>query len=208
MLAMCAAVLAAAGFATEVPGAIRERLLATNETHGAFVQTKRLPDGREFVSRGTYAMRPGRDFVWRTTEPFDTLFRATEKTYVYSNEDECVTRPLSDLKGYSAFAKSLRKGDFSPFFKAFDALYKEDADGTFHILAKPKDSRLKKLLDRVEADGTVRSWTLCARFPDGTLFSVRFADDPPQPNPQSGDGDGGGRSASVSGAAPAPRRED
>lgn len=165
----------ASAFMTDVPDIIRGMLVTTNETSGTFVQTKTMPDGRSFVSRGTYRIRPGVDFEWRTVDPFDTLFFATQKSYVYSNEDERVERQLKDLRGYTMFADAA-KGDFSSFFKAFDALYKEDEGGVFHLLAKPKEARLAKLLSRVEADGTVTNWTLRAQFPDRTVFEIRFTD--------------------------------
>lgn len=173
----CACVLAASALISEAPDLMRDRLASTNETAGVFVQTKRLPDGAEFVSRGTYTIRPGVDFSWRTTDPFDSLFLATQTKYCYSNEDECVTRPLSELRGYSRFAAA-GKGDFSAFFKSFDALYKEDPEGVFHILARPNDPRLAGFLERVDADGTVTNWTLKATFPDGTTFTVSVMDVP------------------------------
>ncbi len=164
------------GFVREVPGLLKEKLLSTNELAGAFVQTKTNPDGRAYVSRGTYRIRPGVDFAWRTTEPFDALFRADRKVYVYSNEDECVTKPLKDLKGFSHFA-DIGAGDFSAFFQAFDARYKEEPGGVFHVLAKPTERHLVKFLSRVEADGVVSNWVLKATFPDKTVFEVKFRDD-------------------------------
>ncbi|MBO7482662.1 MAG: outer-membrane lipoprotein carrier protein LolA [Kiritimatiellae bacterium] len=176
MLACCAAMLImASAFMTDVPDLIRGMLVTTNETSGTFVQTKTMPDGRSFVSRGTYRIRPGVDFEWRTVDPFETLFLATQKSYIYTNEDERVERQLKDLRGYAMFADAA-KGDFSSFFKAFDALYKEEDGGVFHLLAKPKEARLAKLLSRVEADGTVTNWTLRAQFPDRTVFEIRFTD--------------------------------
>ena len=173
-------VLAAAGaetgFVREVPDLLKTKLLSTNTLTGAFVQTKTNPDGRAYVSRGTYRIRPGVDFAWRTTEPFDALFRADRKVYVYSNEDECVTKPLKDLKGFSHFA-DIGAGDFSAFFQAFDARYKEEPGGVFHVLAKPTERHLVKFLSRVEADGVVSNWVLKATFPDKTVFEVRFRDD-------------------------------
>ena len=166
----------APGFVTEVPARIREKLLATNELAGAFVQTKTTPDGRAFVSKGTYRIRPGVDFAWRTTAPFDSLFFADRQAYVYSNEDECVSKPLRELKGFSHFA-DVASGDFSRFLEAFDALYKEDADGVFHVNCRPTERRLAKFLSRVEADGTVSNWVLKATFPDKTTFTVEFRDD-------------------------------
>ncbi|MGN0854674.1 MAG: outer membrane lipoprotein carrier protein LolA [Kiritimatiellia bacterium] len=162
------------GFIREVPGLLKAKLLATNEVAGTFVQTKTDPDGRAFVSRGVYRIRPGVDFAWRTVEPFDALFWADRRTYVYSNEDECVTRPLKDLRGFSHFA-AVGEGDFAPFLQAFDARYKEE-EGVFHVLAKPKERRLAKFLSRVEADGLVSNWVLKATFPDGTVFEVKCRD--------------------------------
>lgn len=160
----------ASAFVTDVPPLVRERLAETNVTHGSFVQTKRLPTGETFVSRGAWRIRPGVDFEWRITEPFDALFWADQTKYIYSNEDEKVERPLEDLAGYEHF-KGAQNGDFSAFFKAFDALYKEDSDG-FHVLAKPSDARLAKFLSRVEADGVPTNWVFRAAFPDRTTFEV------------------------------------
>ena len=170
------ACLLIANFAVEVPQDIARHLARTNETRGAFVQTKILPTGEKFVSEGTFAIRPGRDFEWRVTEPFDSLFWADREKYVYSNEDEFVEKPLSSLP-FAARFDALERGDFGDFFKAFDSMYKKDGEGDeapFHVLAKPSDARLKKVLSRVEADGTFPSWTLKATFPDGTVFSIKF----------------------------------
>lgn len=173
MLFGCLGVLMAAGaFATEVPPLVRDRLTATNETHGVFTQTKRLPTGEAFVSRGTWRIRPGRDFEWRITEPFDAVFWADRTRYVYSNEDEKVEKPLEELNGYEYF-KDAQNGDFDDFFKVFDALYKEDGSG-FHILAKPKDSRISRFLSRVEADGVPTNWLFRATFPDFTSFDIEL----------------------------------
>ena len=46
--------IAAAAFVTEVPEPFRSRLASTNETSGAFVQTKTTADGRKFVTKGEY----------------------------------------------------------------------------------------------------------------------------------------------------------
>lgn len=172
----CACLLIA-NFLTEPPRAIVEHLSRTNETHGTFVQTKTLPAGEKFVSRGNFRIRPGKDFEWRVTDPFDSLFWTDRSKCVYSNEDERVERDLADLPQFSRLA-DVESGDFSAFFKAFDCLYKEDDPGNgdvvFHVLAKPRESRLSKVLKKVEADGTLRLWTLKATFPDGTVFSIRF----------------------------------
>ena len=173
MLVWCAAVLASASaIVTEVPENLRAMLLPTNETSGAFVQTKRLPDGKTFESRGVFTIRPGEDFEWRTLEPFESVFRTTKTKYSYSNEDEYVEKPLKDLRGFSRFAEAA-SGDFSAFFKAFEAMYKEE-DGEFHALARPKESRLAKFLSRVEADGRPGDWTMKATFPDRTTIGIRF----------------------------------
>jgi len=173
VLFRCAAVLAASSaLVTEVPATLRAMLLPENETRGAFVQTKRLPDGKSFESRGVFAIRPGEDFEWRTLEPFESVFRATRERYSYSNEDEYVEKPLKDLRGFSKFAGAA-SGDFSAFFKAFDAMYKEEA-GEFHVLARPKEPRLAKFLSRVDADGRPGDWTLKATFPDRTTIDVKF----------------------------------
>lgn len=164
--------IAAAGFATDVPPLVRERLAMTNETHGTFTQTKRLAAGEEFVSRGSWRIRPGVDFEWRITDPFDAVFWADQVKYIYSNEDEMVEKPLEELAGYEHF-KNVGNGDFSAFFKAFDALYKEDSDG-FHVLAKPRDRRLARFLSRVDADGFPSNWLFRATFPDATMFEVKF----------------------------------
>ena len=162
-------------FVKDVPELLKAKLLATNEFSGVFVQTKTDPDGRSFVSRGTYRVRPGIDFEWRTTDPFDSLFLSNQKTYVYSNEDERIEKPLKDLKGFSHFS-DIREGDFARFLQAFDSLYKEDADGTFHVLSKPTERHLVKFLSRVEADGSISNWVLKATFPNNTVFKVELHD--------------------------------
>ena len=166
--------IAAAGFATEVPEPIRAKLTSTNETCGAFVQTKTAADGRSYVTKGTYRIRPGVDFAWRTLEPFETCFTATVDICVYSNEDETVVRKLSDLPGFSRF-EGAGSGDFSAFFKAFDALYAEDG-GKFYVRAKPKTAELRRVLNRVDAEGTVASWTLRAELADKTVFTVSLVE--------------------------------
>lgn len=175
MLIGCIGLLmTATAFATDVPPVIRERLAQTNETHGAFTQTKRLPTGEEFVSRGLWRIRPGVDFEWRITEPFDAAFWADKTKYVYSNEDEKVEKPLSELAAYEHF-KDVREGDFAAFFAAFDALYKEDAAG-FHILAKPRDARLARFLKRIDADGFTTNWTMRATFHDDSSFTIDISE--------------------------------
>ena len=172
----------ASGFISEAPAAIAAKLTSTNDTTGTFIQTKTTPDGAKYVCRGTYAIHPGRSFEWRISDPFDALFYADLNNYVYSNEDECVKKPLDNLPGFSRF-RNAESGDFSDFFKVFDVLYKEDPPGVangapFHVLAKPKEPRIAKFLERVDADGTSCDWTLRAKFPNGTTFEVRFTDDP------------------------------
>lgn len=174
--------IAAAGFMTDMPPLLRERLASTNEVAGTFVQTKRLATGESFVSSGTFRVRPRCDFTWRITEPFDALFWTDRTRYVYSNEDERVERPLDELPAFARFA-ALEEGDFSDVFKAFDALYKEDPPGIFHVLAKPREARLKKVLLRVEADGCWADWVLKATFPDGTVFSLAFQVPAPASSP-------------------------
>ena len=166
--------IAVAGFLTEVPEPIRAKLTSTNETSGAFVQTKTAADGKSYVTKGTYRIRPGVDFTWRTLEPFETCFTATTTDCVYSNEDETVVRKLSDLPGFSRF-EGAGTGDFSAFFKAFDALYAEEV-GKFYLRAKPKVAELKRVLDRVDVEGTVTNWTLRAELADKTVFSISIRD--------------------------------
>ena len=166
--------IAAAGFVTEVPEPFRTRLASTNETNGAFVQTKTAADGKSYVTKGTYRIRPGVDFTWRTLEPFETCFTATPTNYTYSNEDETVERKLSDLPGFSRFDGAI-SGDFSAFFKAFDAMHAEE-DGKFYIRAKPKVSELRRVLVRVDVEGTSTNWTLRAELVDKTVFSVELRD--------------------------------
>ena len=164
--------MSASAFVSDVPPVIRQRLSATNETSGVFTQTKRLPTGEEFVSGGLWKVWPGIDFEWRITDPFDALFRADQTKYIYSNEDEIVEKPLSELPAFEHF-KDFNNADFDAFFDAFDALYKEDADG-FHILAKPRDKRISRFLTRFDADGFPTNWTLRAYFRDNSSFSVNI----------------------------------
>lgn len=176
MLVGCLALLmVATGFLVEAPAAIRAKVMATNEVHGTFVQRKTTAEGTAYVTKGTYAIRPGVDFTWKTREPFETTFYATPTNYVYSNEDEAVTKPLSALPGFAKLP-AVDRGDFSPFFEAFDALYKEEG-GKFFLLAKPKVTDLKRALVRVEAEGVLTNWTLRAVFPNQTVFVIDFADD-------------------------------
>lgn len=175
MFVGCLAVLiAATGFLTEVPPRLKAKLTATNAVNGAFVQRKLTPEGREYVMKGTYAIRPGVDFTWRTQEPFATTFYATPTNYVYSNEDETVMRPLAELPGFGDFAVFAR-GDFSRFFTLFDALYQEDGE-KFFLRAKPKVTDLKRVLRQLDAEGTLTNWTLKAEFPDRTRFTLEFTD--------------------------------
>ena len=169
-------IAAATGFMAEVPDTLKTRLVPTNEVRGVFVQTKTLPTGEKFVSSGDYCVRPGVDFSWRTTDPFDTLFFATQTEYVYSNEDEIVSRPLKDLPGFSSFAEA-QAGDFSGYFKVFDSLYKEE-DGRFFVLSRPKVFKLKKVLERVEIEGDSTNLLMKATFPDKTTIEVRLTDVP------------------------------
>ncbi|MBR1921070.1 MAG: hypothetical protein IJ829_03570, partial [Kiritimatiellae bacterium] len=171
--------MAAAAFVSEVPETLRARLASTNEVGGVFVQTKTTGDGRRYVTRGDYELRPGRDFVWRTREPFEACFSATPTAYVYSNEDETVSRPLADLPGFSKFA-AVADGDFAAFFRAFDVMYAEEG-GRFYLRAKPKVADLRRVLAKVDAEGTVTNWVLRAELADKTVFSLEFADRAPAP---------------------------
>lgn len=164
--------IAAAGFLTEVPEPIRAKLTATNETSGTFVQTKTTAEGRAYVSRGEFRIRPGVDFVWKMCEPFEACFFATPTNYVYSNEDETVSRTLAELPGFARF-DDVAKGDFSAFFKAFDALYAEE-EGRFCVRAKPKAGELRRVLSQVDAEGVLTNWMLRATFVDKTVFKVEF----------------------------------
>ncbi len=171
-------VLLTAGFMAEVPPAIEARLNSTNETAGTFVQTKTMPDGKKWVSRGTYRIRPGKDFEWAVHEPFETCFFATPSDYVYTNEDERVERELKDLPYFSRLNK-VASGDYTMFFDAFDALYKEEG-GRFFMKAKPKAKELKRFLERVDAEGDfvgAKEWELTATFPDGTTFKIELKED-------------------------------
>lgn len=182
MLFGCLGLLIAASFTTEIPPLIAAKLAATNEISGSFVQTKVSPptataSGRKYVSKGTYRIRPGVDFEWKTREPFETTFYATPTNYVYANEDETVRKALKDLPGFDRIPEGrppleMAKG----FFDAFDALYKEEG-GRFFVKAKPKVRDLKRALDRVEAEGTTTNWTLRAIFPNGIAFTIEFTDE-------------------------------
>lgn len=164
--------IAAAGFITEVPETIRAMLSPTNETSGTFVQTKTTPEGKAYVTKGEFRIRPGVDFTWKTVHPFETSFCATPTNYVYSNEDESVEKKLEDLPGFSRF-EGIGKGDFTMFFKAFDSLYTEE-DGKFYMRSRPKASDLKRVLSRIDVEGVSTNWTLRAELPDKTVFSIQF----------------------------------
>ena len=170
--------IAAAGFLAEVPEELRLKLQPTNEVRGVFVQTKSVRDAagttRDYVTKGTYRLRPGVDFTWRTVEPFETCFCSTPTNYVYSNEDETVTRKLSELPGFSHFA-GFAKGDFSAFFKAFDAISARE-NGRLYVRAKPKLAELKRVLTRVDLEGATSNWVMHAEFADKTRFSVELKD--------------------------------
>ena len=163
--------IASSGFITETPPLIREHLTSTNELKGVFTQTKMM-DGKKYVTTGEYHLRPGVDFTWKTQEPFETLFYATPTNYVYKNEDESVSRRLEDLPGIERFGAVMR-GDFSGFFQAFDALYREE-QGKFYLKAKPRLKELAELLERVEAEGTVSNWVLNIVFPTKTSFTLEL----------------------------------
>lgn len=174
MLLGCLGLLIAAGFLTEVPPLLEATIAPTNETTGAFVQTKR-DHGRVYVSRGTYRIRPGVGFEWKTSEPFETTFIATESEYTYSNEDETVTKAISEIRGGELF-EAISKRDLSNLFTTFDTLYKEE-DGKFFLKAKPKVRSLKRALAQVEAEGCVTNWMMKATFPNGVTFEIELKDD-------------------------------
>jgi len=175
MLVGCAFLLIASGFVSEVPESVRTRLASTNEVCGVFEQIKTDASGREYASKGEYRIRPGMDFTWRVTDPYDAVFFATPTNYVYSNEDVRVSRPLSELPHFGRMA-AVSSGDYSVFFKVFDALYREE-NGRFCLKAKPKDSGLSSMLERVDAEGDVGGdWALTATFPVRGRITVRFRD--------------------------------
>ena len=170
--------LIASGFLTQVPPALQALLLPTNEISGTFVQTKTVKASdrtvvRHYTTYGPYRLQPGIGFEWKTLEPFETRFYATPTNYVYSNEDESVSRPLSDLPGFSNYADLMAKRDASPLLKAFETLYKEE-DGRFYLKSKPKDGRLRRVLSRIEAEGTPTNWFMRAEFPTGDAIRLEF----------------------------------
>ena len=175
MLIGCACLLIAAGFMSDVPPALSARLDRTNETAGVFTQTKTMPGGQTFVSRGTFRIRPGRDFEWAVHDPFESCFLTSQDRYVYTNEDERVERELKDLPYFSRLG-AVAAGDYSMFFDAFDALYKEEG-GRFYVKAKPKVRELKAVLRQVEAEGGDGDFSLVATFPDGTTFKIDIQED-------------------------------
>lgn len=174
MLLGCLGLLIAAGFLTEVPPLLEATVAPTNETTGVFVQTKR-DHGRVYVSRGTYRIKPRVSFEWKTLEPFETTFIATPSEYTYANEDETVTKSISELRGGELFG-ALSKGDLSVLFTTFDTLYKEE-NGRFFLKSKPKVRSLKRALAQVEAEGKVGEWTMTATFPNGVTFEIELKDD-------------------------------
>lgn len=173
MLFGCAGILIAAGFLTEMPPLLESAIAPTNETSGIFVMTK-SDHGREYVSTGTYRIRPKVDFEWKTLEPFESVFYSTPTNYVYSNEDEVIVRDLSDLRGGEILA-DLESGDTSKIFATFDILYKEE-DNRFFLKAKPKIRQLKRALERVEAEGTITNWMLSVTFPNGVNIKIDLKD--------------------------------
>lgn len=182
MLFGCLGLLIAASFTTEIPPMIAAKLAATNEVCGSFVQMKTTPptataSGRKYISKGTYQIRPGVDFEWKTRVPFETRFYATPTNYVYSNEDETVRKDLKDLPGFDRIPEGRPPLEMAKsFFDAFDALYKEEG-ARFFVKAKPKVRDLKRALERVEAEGSVTNWTLRATFPNGVTFKIDFTDE-------------------------------
>lgn len=173
MLIGCLGLLIAS-FLSEVPPLLQATVAPSKVTTGVFVQTK-SDHGRVYVSRGTYRIEPGVSFEWRTLEPFESKFVATMSEYTYANEDETVTKRLSELRGGELFG-ALSSGDFKPLFETFDTLYKE-ADGKFYLKSKPKKLALKHALARVEAEGIVGEWQLEATFPNGVTFKLELKDD-------------------------------
>lgn len=166
--------IASAGFITEIPETLERKLTSTNEVCGTFVQTK-IDHERKYVTTGRYRIRPGVDFEWKTLEPFETTFYATKEEYVYSNEDESVRRKLKDMPNSDRF-EAIGRGDYEQFFEAFDALYKEE-DGRFFVKAKPKISDLKRVLERIDAEGTITNWTFEATFPNGVRLKLELRDE-------------------------------
>ena len=166
--------MAAMAVVSEVPEALRARLMPTNEVVGTF-ETRKRPGGTGalLVTRGDFRIRPGADFAWRTREPFETLFWTSRERYVYSNEDERVERPLADLPQASRFA-ALAAGDFSSALKAFEVRYGAEPGGRFRLAAKPKARELKGRLETVDAEGDPTNLTVRAIFPDRTEFEVEL----------------------------------
>lgn len=172
MLLGCLGLLIAS-FLSEVPPLLKATVAPTNVTMGVFVQTKD-DHGRVYVSRGTYRIDPGVSFEWKTLEPFESSFVATTNDYTYANEDETVTKRLSELRGGEFFG-ALSAGDLSPLFETFDTLYKEE-NGKFYLKSKPKVRALKRALAQVEAEGRVGEWQLTATFPNGVTFKLELKD--------------------------------
>lgn len=182
MLVGCAGILMAAATAVapirEIPPALVAKFAPTNEVSGTFVQRKFVAEGdREtmYETRGTYRLRPGRDFTWKTLEPFVTCFHATPTNYVYSNEDERTSRPLKELPGYSQF-KPVFGGDFSVVLRAFRATYAEE-NGRHYLRARPDTSRLSRYLKRVDVEGSGKKWKVIARLANEIRFEWILTDE-------------------------------
>ena len=162
----------------EVPPALVAKFAPTNEVSGTFVQRKIVREnGKEtvYVTKGTYRLRPGKDFTWRTKEPFETCFYATPTNYVYSNEDETTGKPLRDLPGFSHF-ESVFKGDFSVALKAFRANYAEQG-GRHYLRAKPDNFRLSRHLERIDLEGAGKRWKAVATLANQIRFEWLLTDD-------------------------------
>jgi dienelactone hydrolase len=174
--------LAAGSLITEVPKPIAAKLLSAEPLAGEFVQTKTVRSASRsevFRTKGEYRIIPGKEFSWKTIEPFETLFVATRERYTYSNEDESVTRELADLPQMFDFGR-LAKGDLDFFFEVFEARYLE-SNGRFRIEAKPKPRDLAKVLEKVEVEGTLSEWSLKAIFPNSTEIRIDLRDAKPMP---------------------------
>ena len=176
--------IAAASLGSSEPVKVTPEFARTNEflrairypdspIAGTFVQRKHLATGEDFVSSGVFSVDPGKTFEWRILEPFDSLFHATKEKYVYSNEDECVEKALSELRGYSQIASVLEAEDAGDALSdAYEAMYTEEG-GVSHVLARPRDSRMKRVLSRVEIDGTWSNLVFLATFPDRSTFEIK-----------------------------------
>ena len=150
--------------------------------HGRFVQTKTLSGlSMPLVSRGTFALLPGRGLVWRTLTPLSGTVVLTPKG-VFAL-DAGAPRRLASGTDPLTLMNEILKGNVDALQRAFVVRRGIAADGGWRLHLAPRPGPMAALFTSIEADGGrfARKARLVERSGDET--EIAFEGVRPGPGP-------------------------